>query len=722
LYSGNHYHVNLLRMQKHLLLIIFAVAGIFCQKTFPQSGKQFTDDPSVFASEITGFMGKNLTQEQTVKFEGFIRLWDSAAFNTEEMKALINTANLLFSRNARPVPHMLNYLELVKLLTESGRARHHDVLKVAFIRLLESGELSIPNFNELVLLIEGLVSGNMLYSSIAVKWESSGSEFYFVFDDSLRIVFPEINLRGYNHIDTICIYGTSGVMCPLTRTWKGKGGRVTWERTGLTENEAYALLNNYKIRLSRSEYIADSAFFNFSRYFHVPIIGRLTDRVVTSGPEKASYPRFTSYRQEFSIKDVYQNVDYEGGLSMHGSRLIGSGGNDRNARLSFFRENSLSLKAESGHFVFNQQGVSSLSTRVIFYLENDSVFHPDLHLNYNDNFRRLSLNQNDKVISKSPWDNQFHQIDMSFARLLWNIDEPEMIFTMPGASSIGNANFRSLNYFDRSQYQQMQGMDLNHPLLSLRSFAGSHDSGAFPATEYANYLRMPVSGVRHQLLELTLGGFIFYDTETDLIRTRQRLYDYLLANIRRIDYDVINFFSTTSSPVENATLDLGSFEMKINGIPRVHISNTQNVNLYPAKNTVKLKRNRNFLFDGTVNAGNISFFGSTFTFDYDKFDISLQNIDSLRMRVPLNEKDVRGEARLATVGSLIRNVTGDLHVDKPFNKSGRVQHPDYPKFSSTGNSYVFFDGRQIQNGVYGQDKFYFELYPFMLDSLNGFSK
>jgi hypothetical protein len=709
-------------MHKHLPFIMLSLAILFYHNTYSQTARQFTDDPSLFPGQISEFMGSNLTVEQSYVVEGFTARWDSAFFNLPEMQMILNTANLLRAMNARPLPHMMNYLVLLNSFAEhDAERRHYPIWQEAFTNMLENKDMTIQSINDLMLMIGGLVTRNELYRSIAVTWKVSASGFSFVLDDSLLIVFTETDLMGFNHIDTLTIFGTTGTLCPVSLNWKGEGGIVTWERAGLDAGEAFASLSGYTINLNRSEYSADLALFNFNRYFQAPIIGRLTDRVMTTrNPEEAVYPGFTSYRQEFSIREIYPNVDYEGGLSMQGAKLIGSGGTDDNARLIFYREGDICLKAESKHFVFNPQGVNSLNTRIVFYMENDSVFHPDTHLNYNDNSRELSLNQNEKVISQSPWDNQFHKIDMSFAQLLWKIDEPEMILTMPRARSIGNANFKSLNFFDRNHYQRLQGMDSNHPLLLLSNFAGSHESGAFPAGEYARYLRMPVPGVRHQLMELTLGGFIFYDTDTDLIRPRQKLYDYLQANIRRIDYDIIDFASTTMAPQENAVLNLASHELKINGIPQVHISNTQKVNLFPDKNMVIMKRNRNFLFDGTINAGNLSFFGSLFTFDYDTFSISLQNIDSLSLRIRMDETDMYGQARLTSVRNLIRNVTGELTIDKPFNKSGRVNHHDYPKFTSAGNSYVFYDHPRIQNGVYIKDGFYFELYPFTLDSLNSF--
>jgi hypothetical protein len=704
------------------LIIALTLALLFNTDLSAQRDRRLTDDTELFTGELVRFMGSNLSDRQTEKLTEFSLQWDSSLYRSSEMQMIIKSFNNLIGRNARPNPHLINYIELLSCFLEYDQGRvHYPVWEHAFDDMLSNNSYSLQKINDFITGTILLITNNNLNVSNAATWQGS-SRYRFVFEDSLRVDFDFFDLRGFNHIDTLIIYNTSGSLYPLSGTWKGKGGRVTWERAGLSKEEAYADLASYTIDLNRSDYHADSASFSFNRYISTPVSGKLTDRVMTTGKNNdVNYPAFTSYRQEFNIKEIYRMVDYEGGLSMQGAKLIGSGGDQGNARLIFYREGERLLVAESGHFVFRPQGTSSVSTSIVMYFENDSVFHPDLHLNYVESTRELSLNQNQKVISQSPWDNQFHQVDMTFARLLWSIDEKEMRLTMPRAGSIGNANFESLNFFNRHQYQRLQGMDSGHPLLVLRTFSENYGSETFSAEAYAKYLRRPVSGVRHQLLDLSLQGFIFYDTDTDLVRIRRRLYDYLLANIQRIDYDVINFTSTTNAPQENATIDLGTFEMKINGIPRVFISNSQNVNIYPKGNTVTMKKNRNFLFDGTINAGNLSFYGSNFDFNYDRFTINLQNVDSISLRAQLEEKDIYGQALLTNVKNLIRNVTGELQVDKPDNKSSRVEYPDFPRFSSNENSYVFYEKPYIHNNVYSSDNFYYELYPFVMDSLNSFS-
>jgi hypothetical protein len=709
-------------MNKFSLLTLLVSLLLLHHNAYNQRLREFSENQDTFKSEFITFMGPNLNEKQGAELTGFFTLWDSAYFSTNEMEGIIKTANLYLSRNARPVPHMINFIRLLSLIAESDKERRHfPVWTEAFDDLLIKDELSITRLNELIISTTGLLSSGILYQSSYVLWKADRSSFQYDYKDSLKVVFENIDLIASSHTDTMYILNTSGTLCHITNSWKGNGGMVTWERAGLDPADIYALLNKYSIDLTRSQYDADSVMFRYAKYLPDPLIGNLIDRLTSTGSENnASYPRFTSYGQEFNIKDIYPGVDYEGGLSMEGIKMIGSGDDQKNARLSFYRDGERWLTAESDYFVFRPQGINSASSSILFSIENDSVFHPDVQLNYLSATKELSINQNDKIISQSPWFNKYHQVDMSFSQLLWKTDENKIRLTMPRASSIGNANFESLRYFDPVQYQRMQGMDLNHPLLLLRNFANQWGSPVIPAAEYARSIRKTLPQVRRQLLELTLQGFIFYDTDTDMIRLRSRLFHFLQANSRRIDYDIINFSSTTNAPVENALIDLRTFEMKVNGIPRVFISRTQNVNLFPANNTVTLKRNRNFNFDGIINAGNLSFSGINFDFDYDSYEINLQNIDSISLRAWLEERDMYGDQLLTDVKNLIRNLTGRLYIDQPDNKSGRINNPDFPRFTSTGNSYVFYDKPYIQKGVYKEESFFFELEPFEMDSLSRF--
>ncbi len=212
----------------------------------------------------------------------------------------------------------------------------------------------------------------------------------------------------------------------------------------------------------------------------------------------------------------------------------------------------------------------------------------------------------------------------------------------------------------------------------------------------------------------------FYDFENDNFRIREKLTNNLLAKAEKIDFDVINFESNTTAPLDNAFLNLNTYDLQINGIPRVFISKAQDVNIFPANNSVVIKKDRNFRFDGVVNAGNLTFYGNNFFFEYYGFKITMQNIDSVSIRAETEQTDASGMKLFTEVRNKLINLTGVIYIDQPDNKSGREIFADFPKFSSTQYSNVFFNNPEIQEGVYTADKVYFRVDPFNMDSLKTF--
>ena len=135
-----------------------------------------------------------------------------------------------------------------------------------------------------------------------------------------------------------------------------------------------------------------------------------------------------------------------------------------------------------------------------------------------------------------------------------------------------------------------------------------------------------------------------------------------------------------------------------------------------------MKKNRHFQFDGQVQAGLFTFTGKNFFFNYDTFKIDLQKIDSLRIRYLTGQIDNYGFPVAEKAQNLIEDLKGELYIDRPDNKSGRKSYPEYPIFSSSENGYVYYDDKNIQNGVYSRDKFFFQIYPFEMDSLDNFNR
>ncbi|MDX5319662.1 MAG: hypothetical protein LPK45_01240, partial [Bacteroidota bacterium] len=115
-------------------------------------------------------------------------------------------------------------------------------------------------------------------------------------------------------------------------------------------------------------------------------------------------------------------------------------------------------------------------------------------------------------------------------------------------------------------------------------------------------------------------------------------------------------------------------------------------------------------------AGRFEFFGKRFRFNYKSFTVDMDDIDSLRFFFP--DED----GNLKRINSVIQDITGTLFIDNPSNKSGRRDFPEYPIFKATKGSKVYYDYDWIYGGVYNRENFYFAIDPFIIDSLDNFTK
>ena len=330
----------------------------------------------------------------------------------------------------------------------------------------------------------------------------------------------------------------------------------------------------------------------------------------------------------------------------------------------------------------------------------------------------IHLIRNGENLALSPYFDTFHNISMDVELVKWKVGSQYMDLEMISGAAQNQAFFESLSYFREDFYNRLQGMDAIHPLQGLKNCSKYFHGRPFTAAEYAQFMHLPESPVRQQVIQLSFYGFIEYNVNTDEIVIRQRLKDYLLFRLGQKDFDVIRFNSITPGEIANARLDLKNFDINMNGVESISICDHQNVVFFPQNKEIILKENRNFVFSGAINAGMLNLFGNGFKFSYEDFRIDMSNIDSMRMKVLSGETDYFGQPLLKTVENTIANLSGYLQIDEADNKSGAKRNSHFPILSSQIESYVYFEQPNIQNGAYKKEDFFFTLDPFEMDSIN----
>lgn len=654
----------------------------------------------------------------------FYLFWISPSLTNEHKDQVIATMNLLVQKKAIPVPDFEAYLLTYRSFVMNNHMGESFVnWHAALIDMIKKPRVPLRHVKSFLDASKDQVAQGIICSTPSVKWVSSRKDFKYVYDKQLRAVYGPMTLTCYSANDSVSVYDTDGYFDVTSETWVGTKGRITWERSGFSADEVFGTFKGYSMKMDKPFFTADSVSFYNKQFFSEPLVGRLEHKVTkVLKPESATYPKFNSYEQRFKIDNIHPNMFYEGGFAQHGAKFLGAGTDDNPATITLYRNDTLFVTARSLYFALRRDQITSNDTEVKLHLDSGFIYHPGLLFKLMVKENELHLIRGGDGLAKSPYFNTYHNISMDVELIRWPIGGYLIDLKMLSGAAENYAFFESLSYYREEFYNQLQGLDAIHPLQGLKDCAKYYHGKPFTAKDYATFLRMPESQVRQQVMSLSFSGFVGYNVNTDMIEVRDKLYDYILFRLGKKDFDVIRFNSTTPGQVPNAQLDLHNYDLRLNGVANISICDHQNVIFFPRQEHIILKQNRNFSFDGTINAGMLNLYGDGFKFSYESFHIDIKTIDSMRMMVQTGELDYFGKPKLSYVNNTIAQLSGYLKIDEPNNKSGAKVNPHYPILTSTKESFVYYDRSDIQKGRYKKENFYFVLDTFSLDSINSLAK
>ncbi len=712
-------------VMRYLYTFVFVV--VFAINAFSQSNiDQFSDNQDNFIPTLQELF-KSIADKKYAKeyLEDLTIFWEDTSITVEDKRSIINTCNLMAKKRARPIPDYITYLSTIRDFIKSSSISEdsYKAWNQAIIDLYKKKRYPLRKVNTLLEVTDNLLKQNVIYSTPSTSWKSDNNNWKLIYDKDLIGIFPGLRLTCFSKNDSIHIYDTKGTFNYTTNIWKGDKGKVTWERSGFSADSVYATFDKFQIPFSEDNFELDTVQFYNYVYFDKPLSGSLKHKVMNiRNPESAIYPQFLSYQQRFSLDNIHPNINYEGGFAQNGAKFLGAGTDNKPAKITIMRHDTVFITATSQYFALRKDQILSTNTAIKIQLDTGYIYHPGLVFKLMANKNELDLIRNGEGLSVSPYFDTFHNVSIDVELIKWDMDKDYLQLKMLAGAAENHGSFESLSYYRESFYNELQGMDAIHPLQGLKDCSKMYGGKPFTAYDYAQYMHFPESEIRQQIIKLSFYGFIGYDVNTDVIEIRQRLYDYLDFRLGIKDYDVIHFNSNTPGRVDNAIMDLKNYDLSINGVKSISISDNQNVVFFPADEQILLKRNRNFIFDGALVAGMLNMYGEGFKFDYDKFKIEMKNIDSLRMQVQTGDLDYFGQSQLTYVHNTIEKLSGTLQIDKPDNKSGNKTYSEFPILRSTSDSYVYYDNPSIQNGKYDREKFYFQLDTFSMDSISALSR
>ena len=699
-------------------ILIFASTLVNAQgvKPFPEDSAKFNAQMKSIVLGVDKKKYKELMDE-------FEQIWMGPSWTPEQRKSIYKIANVMVKARMRPVPDFENLAIVIV-----GFGSNPDLNESHWNGWISSVDQLLESKNKKKLNVYLERSGhlfvdNLIYDSPSVSWESRNTNYKFEFDGKEpKIVFEGLDLICYAANDSSVIKNTKGYFLPISGMWFGESGKITWRRAGLSEDTVYATFDKYRLKMKSSAFKVDSATF-YTSFLKEPVMGVLREKVVTvPSPDQASYPKFETYQKHFVIENIFEGINFEGGFSISGAKIMGSGDDENPAKMMVYKNGQPFLEAKSRAFAIKPDKIFSERARVVIMLDDDSLTHPGIFFKYLEPTRQLTLLRGKDGMAKSPFFSSYHQVEMNFEALYWVIDDMTMDFQAIRGGSDNRVWFESNDYFSAKRYENLRGMDPVHPLIHLKDVTKMYDTTVFTLTDLAKQMRMQKKQVLPTVIHLSLQGFIDYNQDTEVIVVKPRTFHYIWAMAGKEDYDRIIFFSDLKkSTIANASLNLENNEIIMRGVENVCLSDSQSVYMWPSGKKIILMKNRDFRCAGVFEVGQFNFFGKEFNFNYEDFKMELLNVDSMKFKC----KEFPGEdvkyRKVKLVRSVLEGTKGTVYIDHPKNKSGvSDQVTDFPKFDCTEESYVYYDNRGPYKHAYHRDEYYFRVDPFFIDSLDNF--
>lgn len=525
------------------------------------------------------------------------------------------------------------------------------------------------------------------------------------------IVFTNTNLIFATAYDSVQVAGTQGSLILNRGVFVGSGGKFDWTMAGLPQ--AYCDLKEYNFDTRSTKLTAEGVMMTYPDMLTEPVEG-IFEFISKKhkGPLDAQFPRFMSYYNKAGLKNVGKNLVYSGGFSMVGKRIFSTALNNKPASLNYVANGETKFKTSGHKFEFGDSIIISPRISVVIPHNRDSIFHPSVKLNYNKNIPVLRLNHTQDGYKGTPYVDTYHKVEITVDGVQWDLNTEELNFYTLTARSEVPAVFESYDFFDSTRYVSLKGNYNFHPLQMLMAYSNATQTQSFYVSDLAAKYKINENTLRGAMIEMMQEGYVDFNPETGMVRMNRKGDHNVLANNRKRDYDSFRAESKSMSG-PNATLNFGSNELVIKGIERFYLSNKLNVSVKPRNKEIKLLKDRNFLLDGEVVAGTYKFKGSGFFFLYDEFTVEMPQIDTILFTSQAALK----QGNKKELGEEIRYGAGTLYINKPNNKAGLTDFPEYPRLNVESGATIYFDQRNRQRGSYNKNV-RFEIPSVKLDSLN----
>ncbi len=725
------------------VLLLFLGLGCACAQDF------FPTEKDAFYNQLATYLGSSTSkqdrEEAAVIMQGFQGVWESY-YSNAEANTIIQLCERLHSKSgSKAYANIFHFVEVLQRIPTANLS-HKDVNNW-IVYTDAKVQKSMNGVDKYLVSCRDLFVDKVLSAKGNSKWLLRDALWGFPSSEHFELTIDGTLVLASQKDESV-LKDTKGVYYQEDNRWEGIGGRADWSRFGVPTEKVFVTLPDfYVLDLNRSEYAIDSVVFHERQHFDQDILCRYEDKVLVNAPnEKTMFPRVRSYRSDYEITDLMRNIDFEGGIGMMGNQVDVFGGVNNKAVFHFRQGGREVIRMEAPRFVMSmdEQLVSDHVAMRLYLIDSvgtemDSLYHNDLGFHYDNKTRKLMVYRSEKDFGDGPFHDYFHGLDIFLEAMYWDIDDNQVDFRrMEGVNPTSEGDVVSVNYFRHDDFKRLQGLDGAHPMIRIEKFLKGFDNVdrqvRFAVGDLATYLGYPIEQVISLMLKLQAEGYVEYESDTKWATALPRFFDVLDSYREVIDYDVIKLHTLTKNRQPNVRLDLYTNDLLVYGITSqidgfegsaISLSDRKRVVIVPDFGRVVFKKKQNFEFSGGILAGMFEFFTKDSQFNYQDFTIKMNKIDSLRFYA-------RYDNHVIPVDGTLEKLQGRLEIDHGDNKSSRYETPEYPIFHSEAEGFKFY--RKINGGVFNpgsvdsvmtaddlEGKFYYSLYPFVVDSLNDLS-
>lgn len=586
------------------------------------------------------------------------------------------------------------------------------------------------------------LSKGYVYHSRLIRWETQSKNYRFEIDENniFTVEIPKTRLRCiYDKTDTISINQSHIVFNPLSDEAQGSKGTVEWkDRYGPEFKDTRVELKDFTLNLRKSSYEAKDAALYSSTLLRGAMLGNFKDAASPWAVKTKLRPYFDSYEKDFELLSKNENFKYFGGVTVEGPKIQVTGNDKDPAVVQFYKDGRLFFQAEALKTQFNRADNASVK---LYINENDSIYHPSA---------AFLLDEKELIVSRARTEKgklNFRISDIKMATnmrsIRWQAGNDTLMFdnrhldefakhenqkpvfshsfTKESLRNQETEYFRSLNYFDRREFNKQKMYESRNPLFDIKRYCIKNNTRQFTANELASFLKKDPHALNKRLIRLSYDGYIDYNPDKRLAEVNRILFDHIDYFNKKKDHDVLQITASENSEPPGrfkAGYHLKQNTIIIYGAESVILSKRQRTAFRTnTSQKVVVQENRDMQFSGLFQSGFVKFAQGNYRFNYDDFTVKIDSAKKMYYSI------VRGQS-LDPVYSTIRDVQGIIYIDAPDNKSGNFS-PEikkaYPIFTSENKSYVYYNegeesgDQQLAN--FDPEEFYFEIDEYTRDSL-----